>query len=139
MACGAAIIAFALQLPVGRIARPGPGLIPLLLGAILAGLGLALLLGSLAQIPSDSKAFWQDLAGKHRVLGTIAALLLYTFAVDPVGFLPATFLLLAFLFRAIYRLTWRASLGMAALFAVSAHLIFAVWLEVNLPLGPLGI
>jgi hypothetical protein len=138
MACGTAIAIAALQLPVGKIARPGPGLFPLLLGLLLASLGLALLLEAVGAKTLQAKAFWREPAGRRRVMGTAAALLVYTFAVDPLGFLPTTFLLLVFLFRGVYRLTWIASVGMAVLISVSAHLIFAVWLQVNLPLGLLG-
>ncbi len=133
--CGAAIVVAALQLPVGRIARPGPGLFPLLLGATLAGLGLALLLQATGTEAFAARSFWADASGGRRVVEVIAVLLIYSFAVEPLGFLAATFLLLAFLFRVTFGFRWGISLAAAAGISLVSHLVFVTWLRVNLPPG----
>ena len=133
--CGAAITVAALQLPVGRIARPGPGLFPLLLGATLAGLGLALLVQAAGTKVFVARSFWADASGGSRVAGVIAALLTYSFAVEPLGFLAATFLLMAFLFRVTFGFPRGISLAAAAGLALASHVVFVTWLRVNLPPG----
>ena len=61
----------------------------------------------------------------------------YTFLLDPLGYPLCTFLLILFMLLVLDPQRWTVALGMAALTAVGTYVIFAVWLSVPLPRGPL--
>ena len=67
----------------------------------------------------------------------LVVLVAYTFLLDPLGYLLCTFLLVLFMLRAIDPQRWTVALGMAAVTAVGSYVVFAVWLTVPLPRGPL--
>jgi len=66
-------------------------------------------------------------------------MLLYAISIDWLGFLTVTLLVLFTLFKAIGELSIKVSLGGAILTAAVAYLLFKVWLNVQLPVGPLGV
>jgi putative tricarboxylic transport membrane protein len=61
----------------------------------------------------------------------------YTFLLDPLGYPLCTFLLVLFMLRVTDPQRWAFALGMAAITAVGSYVIFAIWLSVPLPRGPL--
>jgi len=62
----------------------------------------------------------------------------YAFALEPLGFVLTTFLLLLFLLVAIEARRWPSSLMIATATSLGSHLLFKVWLAVPLPAGPWG-
>jgi hypothetical protein len=67
----------------------------------------------------------------------LAALVAYTFLLDSLGYPLCTFLLVLFMLLATEPQPWTVALGMAAITAVGSYVIFAIWLSVPLPRGPL--
>ena len=61
----------------------------------------------------------------------------YTFLLDFLGYLICTFLLVLFMLRATDPQRWTVALSMALLTAVGSYVVFAIWLSVPLPRGPL--
>ena len=57
---------------------------------------------------------------------------------EPMGFGPAMFLMLLFMFVFIERLSIIPSLLVSATTTAVLFLIFRTWLKVTLPIGPLG-
>ena len=139
--CGMLIILFSVQLPLGTIDRPGPGLIPFLLGMLLDGLALVLFFGSLAQKGKGKTAqpFWSDRARGKKVIWAVVSMVVYAFVLNYLGFVTATFLLMFFLFKMIFTLKWTVALGAALLTLLLTYLLFIAWLEIQLPSGPFGI
>ena len=122
------------KLPLGTIHKPGQGFFPFWISAVLFLLGLFLLFQALTSRPST------DREGSGRV-AKVAALLVvlaaYTFLLDPLGYPLCTFLLVLFMLRATDPQPWTVALSMAAITAVGSYVVFAIWLSVPLPRGPL--
>ena len=118
---------------------PGPGLVPLLLGIILAPLGIAISVLALFYGVSEGKAFWLEKDRGYKIVSTVVAMLIYGLLVNHLGFVAITFLLMFFLFKVIFNLNWKISLGVAIVISASAYLLFNVWLGVQLPAGPFGV
>jgi len=70
-------------------------------------------------------------------MALLVVLTAYTFLLDPLGYPLCTFLLVLFMLRATEPQRWTVALGMAALTAVGSYVVFAIWLGVPLPRGPL--
>ena len=136
--CGLLIAVGSLWMPIGRLGEPGPGFMPLLVGILMGILSIALFVRSLRAGISGKKAFWLDRKQWHKVFTTTLALMFYALALRGLGFSVVTFFLLVFLFRAIGELNWKVSIMGPILTTSFFYLLFKVWLEVQLPVGPLG-
>ena len=128
-------------LPYGNVHNPGPGFYPLWLGIILGAMSLGLILKITWQ-KEGAKILRDILAEKIRwgkIVSVIIALVLYGFLMDYVGFVIVTFLLMAFLLRAIEPQSWKAVIGWALFASVGSYLVFEFWMKLRLPKGFLGI
>ena len=134
---GLAAIVEARRLPVGEPGQPGPGFFPFWLAVAFTIAALALFVLSFRARPSIAPAGepprWRAL-----VL-TSLSLLGYAMALEPLGFLLATFLLMLLLFRAVEPLGWPAAVGGSLATSLLACALFKVWLQVQLPAGPWGL
>ena len=122
------------KLPFGTVHRPGQGFFPLWISAVLFLLGLFLLFQALTLHSSTGR---EGSARIAKVAALLVVLALYTFLLDPLGYPLCTFLLVLFMLRATEPQRWTVALSMAALTAVGSYVVFAIWLSVPLPRGPL--
>jgi putative tricarboxylic transport membrane protein len=140
-AAAAVLLAFGLialeearKLRLGSIARPGPGFFPVLLAAAFSVVCLVLLVNAWrAREPArgpDTQLGWL------KIVATMAALFVYAFALERVGFVVATFALLLFFFKVLERQRWVMALAGSLVTALVTYLVFKVWLHVQLPAGP---
>jgi putative tricarboxylic transport membrane protein len=136
--CGLLITAGSLRMPIGRLGEPGPGFLPLIVGILLALMSLTLFINSLRLKTTDEKVFGLDRKEQFRVFTTSLSLIIYAVALRPLGFVLVTFILLVFLFRVIGKLNWKISIAGPILTTFFFYLLFDVWLEVQFPMGPLG-
>ena len=138
--CAILIVIGALRLPVGTPINSGPGFFPLLIGGLLAILSIILFFTIILR--KDLRG--QKIADRtrkeqwYRVVSTIFVLLIYTITFRRLGFLFTTFLLMAFLFKGIGKLSWKVSIGGALLTSFFSYILFKVWLKVEFPAGLLG-
>jgi putative tricarboxylic transport membrane protein len=118
----------------GSVVAPGPGFFPLCLAAALCLTSLALLVNAWREAPEGAVASG---AGGRRfaMIGALVALLVYALVLERLGFLLATFGLLVFFFKALQRQSWLVAVGGAVATALVSHLVFKIWLGVNLPGG----
>ena len=123
------------RLGFGGFVRPGPGFVPFLAASMLGALSVIALLQTLLTGPakSDGKGFRGGDIPKIfiAVLFLFAGVLLW----NVIGFIPATFLLLLFLFRCVEPLGWRRVWVASALTLAFTHILFVVLLGVRLPQG----
>lgn len=129
------------KLDLGDIGRPGPGFFPFYLALFFALFSLALILRSLKPEAND-QSHGQPSARTARpgkVVATLVGLILYTFALEWLGFLLATFGLMLFLFKAVDPLRWPAAVGAALATSLVSYVVFKMWLQVSFPAGPLGL
>ena len=124
-----------LSLPLGSLAEPGPGYAPLLLAALLAAFGLAILVmgGASARLPELD---WSELPHALLILGGGAFL---TLALEPLGYRLSTLALLLFYLGVVERRSILATLAVSAGMAFGSYYLFATLLKVPLPTGPLGL
>jgi putative tricarboxylic transport membrane protein len=141
LVCGVFITASCLRIHVGTLGNPGPGLFPFFTGILMSIISGGMFINSYRQSISAGreplgadKRLWHN-----KAVATVVIMLLYAITIDWLGFLTATFVMLFILYKAIGDLSSKASLGGAIVTAAMAYILFKVWLNVQLPVGPLGI
>lgn len=130
---GGAFVVGALGYELGTPLRMGPGAFPLLAGAIVVALGLAIIIKGL--IAGEVIAFgpvpWRAVAA------IVAALLFFGFTVRRIGFVPASAGTALLSTLAGNRVRPVMAVAVTAGLTVAATLIFVIGLQVRLPLwGP---
>ena len=131
---GAAAAYESAKLPFGTVHSPGPGFFPWWTSVLIAAIAVILLVQTLAA-RADAEI---DSGGRiAKVVVLLGILALYTFMLETLGYPLCTFLLVLFMLRVTDPQRWPVALGMAAATAVGSYVVFAVWLSVPLPRGPL--
>jgi putative tricarboxylic transport membrane protein len=134
---GLAITLGSYRMGLGTLNHPGPGFLSFGCGGILAGLSaLVFIKGMLS--PREEVGTFRRLWGGtrwHRGVYVLAALLIYNFTFAYLGFILSTILLLLFLFKAIEPQKWSVAVTGALVASVASYILFARWLDVQLPAG----
>jgi hypothetical protein len=128
-----------LAIPIGAASRgfgvgspksPGAGFWPLLIALVMAGLGLSLILRPTPNaMPAAEESRW----GRFVIsLGTLA---FYVVALELLGYLLATVVMLFVQLRWVESRSWKSSAVIAVLTAVVSLVLFRVLLKVSLPEG----
>ncbi len=127
---------------VGTFDNPGPGLFPMVLGAVLGVLSLIILVGGIMA----KRAAVQEAAACERgaiyskeALYVVVALVGYGLLLVPLGFIVTTFAVFAAMLRFVTDQKWAVVLGGAVILAIGSYVIFDTLLGVPLPQGVLGI
>jgi hypothetical protein len=131
---GAAAAYESAKLPFGTVRNPGPGFFPWWTSVVLDLLALILLAQALTL---RSSAVGKGSGRIAKVAALLIVLGAYTVLLDPLGYLLSTFLLVLFMLRWIDTQRWTVALGMAAITSVVSYVVFAIWLSIPLPRGPL--
>ena len=122
------------KLPFGTVHSPGQGFFPWWTSTAIVLLALVLLF----QAFTSRSSIAQQGAGRiAKVSLLLLVLFAYTFLLELLGYLLCTFFLVLFMLRAIDLQRWTVALGMAAVTAIGSYVVFAMWLSVPLPRGPL--
>lgn len=123
------------KLTFGSVRSPGPGFLPWWAGLTLGVLALLLLVQALIvrerEGPGDERGRVLKVVGLLVVLGAYVPLL------EPLGYPLCTFLLVLFMLRVVDPYRWATALSVAAIAALGSYAVFALWLRVPLPPGPL--
>jgi len=133
---GAAIAGGAYKLGIGALNNPGPGLFPFIIGVSMAGLSLSIAAGGMRTTAASAVAAAPGRAAP--VVAVIAALMLYALALERIGFLLCTLLFLVGLLGVLGRRNWLVAVAASACITAGSYLIFAKFLKITLPVGPLG-
>jgi putative tricarboxylic transport membrane protein len=118
---------------MGRVKHPGPGFLPF-------GLAICLIILSLVLIIKSWKGdvfvgpFWPQRSWLRPLLG-VAILIFFALVVEWVGFLITTFIFLMIWMGVIERVRWRTIISVSIGTTAALYLIFALLLDVPLPLG----
>jgi len=128
-----------IRLPLWIAKKPGPGLVPLVLGVALGVLSLLFVIAKGFKKKTEAVPLWADQRNKKRILLTLAILLVYAIVLPYLGFLVSSFFLIFFLLALSYSQK-RIVLGMASvLISLAFYIIFQILLKIQLPHGVLGI
>ena len=120
-----------LRVGLGSLTEPGSGFISLCVGVILCFLSLLLIREGRGVQPSR-KPF------PRQVILALILVILYSLALNTLGFIVATFLLVGLFFRLAEPRPWWALLGMSVLVTSLVYFIFGMLLHVYFPRGFLG-
>jgi putative tricarboxylic transport membrane protein len=121
---------------LGSLRKPGSGFLFFGAGVFLGLMSLIVLLRSAGiRKPGESEKPIFGQANIVKVVLVLAALFAYALLMEPLGFVPATFLLFAFLLGVIEKkgLLFTGLVSLAVTFATL--LIFDTWLKSQLPRG----
>jgi hypothetical protein len=123
------------RLGFGTFVSPGPGFVPFLTALLLGGLAVvAFFQTALAGGKTESDKGFRG-TDVLRILVAMAVLFVDVLLWEVIGFLPATFLLLVFLFRCVEPLGWRRVLTASVLTLAFTYVLFVTLLGARLPHG----
>jgi putative tricarboxylic transport membrane protein len=116
----------------------GTGFMPTLLGMVFALLGPGLLI---PRPPSQASSAisWPQKAGWQQIGLIFLCMVVYTFLLPWVGFLPGTTLFLTALVRVMGRVRWGYGLIFGLLVSIITYVVFKIWLNMPFPAGFLGV
>lgn len=132
----------ALKLEIGTISNPKTGFFPFLLAVGLLLISGVLIIKSLSmreEKSDDTPGFWEGVPLK-KILLVVGGMVLYGFLLEPLGYLIATTLLIAFLFKVArpQRWRWLSVFVWSAGISIITYVLFKVWLQVQFPVGLLA-
>ncbi|MCE2658880.1 MAG: tripartite tricarboxylate transporter TctB family protein [Rubrivivax sp.] len=131
---GLAFAVGATEYRMGTSARPGPGYFPLGLGALLALVGLFVLVGALGREPDEderiARPVWRPL------VVVVGAVLAAGFLLPRAGMLLTLPLVIVLTALASSEFRLREALGLAAVLTVGSWLLFVVGLKLRIPVMP---
>jgi len=134
---GILIIIESFKLEIGTINNPGAGFFPFFLAMAMCSLCFPVLINSI----KESDALYEKIAQKSgegpfwKVVVTLGLMMVYAVFLDTLGSLITFFLLMVGLFWIGNPHRWRFVLGMSALVAILANLLFITILKVPFPPG----
>ena len=121
------------RLGMGTFNKPGSGLFPFITG---------LLIGVLSTVrqfsPGEQNRIPNVSAPLNRMLLMAAALFVYAFLLDKIGFILSTILLIVFFLRVIEAKSWIVTALIAIPTPFCTYLVFKVLLRVQMPIGFIG-
>jgi putative tricarboxylic transport membrane protein len=138
LVAGLAGVVQAWKLPLGTIETPGAGFFPFCLAVAFSIVVAALVVRAVRHPGPDGGGPLVRRDRQRRVVLLMAALFVYAFVLEALGFVLATFLLMVVLFRVVEPQRWIVAVGGATASSLLGHLVFRVWLGVRLPPGPWG-
>ncbi len=130
---GGAFVVGSLGYELGTPLRMGPGYFPLLVGAVVAGLGLAIVVKGLiaGEVITFGAVPWRA------VVAIVVALLFFGLTVDGLGFVPTSAVTALVTTLASSRARLLRAVLVAVGLTVASTLIFVVGLQLRIPLwGP---
>jgi hypothetical protein len=130
---GGAFVVGSLGYELGTPLRMGPGYFPLLVGAVVAGLGLAIVVKGLiaGEVITFGAVPWRA------VVAIVVALLFFGLTVDGLGFVPTSAVTALVTTLASSRTRLLRAVLVAVGLTVASTLIFVVGLQLRIPLwGP---
>ena len=118
---------------MGRFKHPGPGFLPFGLAIVLIILSLILIFSKLKK-GTAAAPFWPHRSWLRPLLG-VAILIFFALVVERVGFLITTFIFLVIWMGVIERVRWLTIISISVGTTAALYLIFALFLDVPLPMG----
>ena len=127
----------ALNMPLGRLSYPGPGLFPTIVGIFLVATALGCFIQEILS-PSplpDRDSVAPPRRNVQKTFQLIALMIGYTLMLKPLGFLVCIGVFLIVAIRIFGYRRWAPALAMAAVIAGASYISFVLWLKVPLPQG----
>ncbi len=137
MIFGVLICIGAAGLSLGNFHNPGPGFLPFICGALLAGLSFICILqeGGGGAPKAEEKPLIADRQRAWKAALALIALLAYAIGMEYLGFLVSTVIFLAFLWWIVEPQRWYIMIFGSILASAASYTIFEVLLQSPLPKG----
>ncbi len=146
---GVVFLVYNKQYPMDTMANPGPGIFPLIIGAVLVGLGAwQLFLDLVRPARSDceekgrGKVSIRSLRGcfqkenaERSVLLMIGTFIVYLLSMKWAGFFCSNFIFVILASRIMGARNWGCPIALSAGINVFGYLLFEVWLKLSFPRG----
>lgn len=126
----------AYKLGLGSLNAPKPGFFPFITGMLLGA--LSLLRFAVTLMPRNKAQGFKISINWKKSISLLAALLAYAFLMNHLGYFVSTFILIVFLLKVIEPKPWWTAFAGGLGIAFFTHVIFRIWLQVQLPRGFLG-
>ncbi len=129
------VLAFiqSVQFPMGTMEKPGPGVFPLVLSVLLAGIGALLLFSERGRGKLDWPRLIREKGTVWKIIILSAA---FIAAFEGVGYLAASAAYLFLLFFWVCRFRAAAAVALTAFITISSWYLFGTILGLQLPVGP---
>ena len=127
------------KLSFGSMRVPRTAFFPVILATLLLMLSLILLGQALRGAPTGRGSERIEAEGWFRIGATLVTLIGFALALERLGFLLSTFLLMVLLLRAIEPQAWPKVIAVALVTSLVVYAIFGWLLGIPLPAGVLGI
>jgi putative tricarboxylic transport membrane protein len=146
---GAGFLLYNIKYPMDTWANPGPGVFPLMVGAVLVILAAWQLVQDVRKLkPEETKEshertgrtvteFLQRDRGKAKPLLMIATFILYLLMVKWVGFFISNFLFVIISSKLIGARDWGRPIALSTGVNLFCYFLFEVWLKLSFPRGVL--
>ena len=128
----------AYRLGLGAINQPGPGFFPFSAGFVMLILSLVALFRSKAKKKKGEETNRQEPVRWWNIVVIMAAIIVYAFSLERIGFLINTFLFMVLLLKVVEPQSWKASIAGGLITTVAANLLFNVIFRAQIPSGVLG-
>lgn len=125
--------------PLGELAQPGTGFLPLGLGVLLLIFSTVLLIRALRRPAPNAEQRSVLSTRRTSIVLTVVILLAAVFLFEKVGYLLTFFVLALVLPLLAGQITWKRSLFFAILSAAGVYIVFVWLLKQPLPTGFLGL
>jgi hypothetical protein len=133
---GAYIVVAGMKLGFGAFNSPGPGFVVVFAGSLLFSLSAVQVILSVARRQGLSvRLFFPESDSARKVLFLFAGPVAFALLLAPIGFFLSAFVMLLYLFRAIYPNGWRLSITLALGGALFCLIVFQLLLKVQFPEG----
>jgi hypothetical protein len=130
---GALFIVWSSEYQFGTTQRMGPGYFPMVLGALLVGLGI---LVALPSIKPDSVETRVEKIGWRGLLFILGSVVLYAILLPRLGFVVSLVVLILLSSMATNEFTWKASLISIVVLGICSYLVFVKGLNLQFPVWP---
>jgi putative tricarboxylic transport membrane protein len=131
---GIAYLLYALRYDRGTSAQPGPGLYPILVGALLITVAIGTLVSAVINPPSGH-IHWPKGTERVRLFGIIAVSVFYALALEHVGYLLCGGIVVLVCLQMMGMRSWRLKIGLTLLMTAVSFFLFDKILSVPLPRG----
>jgi len=144
---GAVFLVYDLKYPLDERANPGPGVFPLMVGAVLVILAGWQSIRAFRKTKGPNKEersereaqpageMVQENTGEAKVLFMIAVFVIYLLMVKWIGFFTSNFLFVITSSRLMGARSWKGPILLSAGIDLFCYLLFEVWLKLSFPRG----
>ena len=125
------------RLGLGTVHRPGPGFLFFYIGIFVSIMALIILMRAWVARKLETEEVFRGHTIRKAAY-VLVSICLYAALMEPLGFIPVTFLLFLFLLGIVEKKRWTVALLTSIAVTVAAYLLFEAALQSQLPKGIIG-